>query len=34
MGIEEDTCWDKHSVLCVSDELLNSTPETIKKQNF
>ena len=28
MGIKEDTCWDEHWVLYVSDELLNSTPET------
>ena len=27
MGIKEGTC-DEHWVLCVSDESLNSTPET------
>ena len=26
-GIEEDTCWDEHWVLYVSDESLDSTPE-------
>ena len=29
MGIKEGTCWDEHWVLCVSNESLNSTPETI-----
>ena len=29
MGIKEGTCWDEHWVLYVSDESLNSTPETI-----
>ena len=28
MGIKEGTCWDEHWVLYVSDESLNSTPET------
>ena len=28
MGIKEGTCWDGHWVLYVSDESLNSTPET------
>ena len=28
MGIKEGTCWDEHWVLHVSDESLNSTPET------
>ena len=28
MGIKEDTCDDEHWMLHVSDELLNSTPET------
>ena len=28
MGIEEGTCYDGHWVLYVSDESLNSTPET------
>ena len=27
MGIKEGTC-EEHRVLCVSDESLNSTPET------
>ena len=27
-GIKEGTCWDEHWVLYVSDESLNSTPET------
>ena len=31
MGIKEDTCWDEHWVLHVSDEALNSIPE--KKNN-
>ena len=26
--IKEGTCWDEHWVLHVSDESLNSTPET------
>ena len=30
MGIKEDT-WDEHWVLHVSDESLNSIPETIIK---
>ena len=29
MGRKEGTCCDEHSVLYVSDESLNSTPETI-----
>ena len=29
MGIQEGTCWDEHWVSYVSDESLNSTPETI-----
>ena len=29
MGITEDTCWDEQRVLDVSDESLNSIPETI-----
>ena len=29
MGIKEDTCWDEPWVLYVSDESLNSTPESI-----
>ena len=29
MGIKEGICWDQQWVLYVSDELLNSTPETI-----
>ena len=29
MGIEEGTCWDEHWVLHVSDEPLNSTPDTM-----
>ena len=29
MGIKEDTCWDEHQALYVSDESLNSTPEII-----
>ena len=28
MGIQEGSCWDEHWVLHVSDESLNSTPET------
>ena len=28
MSIEEGICWDKNWVLNVSDESLNSTPET------
>ena len=28
-GVKEDTCWDEHRVLNVSDESLNFTPETI-----
>ena len=28
MGRKEGTCCDEHSVLYVSDESLNSTPET------
>ena len=28
MGIKEGTCYDEHWVICVSDESLNSTPET------
>ena len=28
MGLKEGTCWDEHWVLYVSDESLNSTPET------
>ena len=28
MAIKEGTCWDKHWVLYVSDELLGSTPKT------
>ena len=29
MGIiKEGTCYDEHRVLCVSDEALNSTPES------
>ena len=28
MGIKEVTCYDEHWVLYVSDELLNSIPET------
>ena len=28
MGTQEGACWDEHWVLCVSDESLNSTPET------
>ena len=28
-GIKEDTCWDEHWVLYVSDESLNSVPETV-----
>ena len=27
-GMKEGTCYDEHWVLCVSDESLNSTPET------
>ena len=27
-GIKEDTCQDEHWVFYVSDESLNSTPET------
>ena len=27
--IKEDTCWDEHWVLYVSDESLNSIPEII-----
>ena len=29
MGIKEGTCWQEHWVLYVSDESLNSTPETV-----
>ena len=29
MGIKEGTCWDEPWVSYVSDESLNSTPETI-----
>ena len=29
MGIKEGTSWEEHWVLGVSDESLNSTPETI-----
>ena len=29
MGIKEGTCWDKHWLLYVSDESLNSIPEII-----
>ena len=29
MGMKESTCWDEYWVLYVSDESLNSTPETI-----
>ena len=28
MGIKEDTCCDEHWVLYVSDQSLNSTPES------
>ena len=28
MSIKESTCYDKHWVSYVSDESLNSTPET------
>ena len=28
-GIKEDTCWDEHWILYVSDESLNSIPEII-----
>ena len=28
MGIKEGTCCDEHWMLYVSDESLNSTPET------
>ena len=28
MGIKEGTCYDEHWVSYVSDESLNSTPET------
>ena len=28
MDIKEGTCWDEQWVLYVSDESLNSTPET------
>ena len=28
MGIKEGTCCEEHWVLCVSDESLNSAPET------
>ena len=28
MGIKEGTCYDQHWVFYVSDESLNSTPET------
>ena len=28
MDIKKGTCWDEHWVSYVSDELLNSTPET------
>ena len=28
-GIKDGTCWEKHWVLHVSDESLNSTPEII-----
>ena len=27
LGIEENTCWDEHLVLFVSDESRESTPE-------
>ena len=27
-GIKEGTCYDEHWVIYVSDESLNSTPET------
>ena len=29
MGIKEGTCWDKHWVLYVSNQSLNSIPEII-----
>ena len=29
MDSKEETCWDKHWLLYVSDESLNSTPKTI-----
>ena len=29
MDIKEDTCWDEHWVLYVSDESLNSVPAMI-----
>ena len=29
MGIKKGTCWDEHWVLYVSDESLNSTPESL-----
>ena len=28
MGTKEDTCCEEHWILYVSDESLNSTPET------
>ena len=28
MGIEEDTCWDEHWVLYISNESWESTPKT------
>ena len=28
MGIKEGTCYDEHGVLHVSDQSLNSIPET------
>ena len=31
-GIKEETCWDKHWVLYVGDESLDSTPEIIIAQ--
>ena len=32
-GIKEDTYWDEHWELHVSDESLNSIPEIIIKKN-
>ena len=32
LGIKEGTCWNEVWVLCVSDESLNSTPETNNAQ--
>ena len=29
LGIRKGTCWDEHWVLYISNESLNSTPETI-----